>query len=197
MYGIYSINLERFLLISNDLWMLMHSANLLSSKFVLCVCMIDDDVQIYNSNCLTWTLSDPTIAILDKQTPRLKFVHKALFDTGRFPVDIPLEKIVKYQEFSNFVLNVSNAARITDALLNANNQKYFLKLLDSTDNIVSINDDTKIPDGFVLSIDKILYLADSKDEAFDKILNLINEPINTVSWLASYKKTFLKLYNHT
>jgi len=197
MYGIYSNNLERFLLISNDLWMLMHTANLLSSKFILCVCMIDETVNIDNSNCLTWTLSDPAMAISDKQIPRLKIINNKLRDTGLISVDVPIDQIIKYQEFSKFVLEISQAARMTDALLNSSSQQYFLNLLDSNDRLITLNDDTGIPGGFLSSIDKILYLADNKETALDKILNLINEPEGTLSLLTLYKTTFLNFYKHT
>jgi hypothetical protein len=204
MYGIYLNNISRFLLISNDLWMLMHTANLLSSKFTLCVCLISKEIKINNSNCLTWTLEDPSMAISDRQIPRLKIVNDKLKDTG---VIIENEGWVKsqgldtisviseYQEFAKFVLAVTQSARMTDALLNASNQTYFLNLLDSTENIISLKDDTNLPGGFLYSIDKILYLANSKEDALSKMSMLI--PDNADRLLTEYKKTFLSFYNQS
>jgi hypothetical protein len=159
--------------------------------------MIDETVNIDNSNCLTWTLSDPAMAISDKQIPRLKIINNKLRDTGLISVDVPIDQIIKYQEFSKFVLEISQAARMTDALLNSSSQQYFLNLLDSNDRLITLNDDTGIPGGFLSSIDKILYLADNKETALDKILNLINEPEGTLSLLTLYKTTFLNFYKHT
>jgi len=204
MYGIYLNNISRFLLISNDLWMLMHTANLLSSKFTLCVCLISKEIQIDNTNCLTWTLEDPSMAATDRQIPRLRIINDKLKDTGVILENeewlsnqglSTLKLATEYQDFAKFVLAVSQASRMTDALLNSNNQQYFLNLLDSTEDITSLRDETNLPGGFLHSIDKILYLANSKEDALQKMSMLIPEDSDRL--LSAYRNTFLNFYNQS
>jgi hypothetical protein len=182
----------------------MHTAKLLSSKFTLCVCLISKEIKIDNSNCLTWTLEDPSMAISDRQIPRLKIINEKLKDTGSIIENEnwvnnqgldTVSVISECQEFAKFILAVTQAARMTDALLNASNQTYFLNLLDSTENIKAIQDDTNLPGGFLYSIDKILYLANSKEDALSKMSLLI--PDNADRLLTAYKSTFLNFYNQS
>jgi len=197
MFGIYSNNLERFLIINNDLCLTMQTAKLLSSKFCLSVCKINNSSCIDNSNCLTWSLTDPSMAVADRQVPRLTIIDNNLFDTKTYPA-ISKEVLFEYHQFCKSVYNIVKASRITDALLNSNDQSYFLKLLDVQDStIVSLSDDTGLEVPFLLQVDKILYMSTSIKEINEKIEKIFIQYTSLPSTVALYKKTFYyHLDNH-
>ena len=197
MFGIYSNNLERFLIINNDLFLTIQTAKLLSSKFCLSVCKINNSICIDNSNCLTWSLTDPSMAAADRQIPRLTIIDNNLFDTKTYPA-IPKELLFEYHEFCKLVYNIVKASRITDALLNSNDQSYFLRLLDIQDpTIVSLSDESGLEIPFLLQIDKVLYMSTSIKEINENIEEIFFQYTTLPSNVALYKKTFYHyLDNH-
>lgn len=192
-YGIYSSNLERFLLIDNDLWPLLHTARLLSSKLFLSVCNIDSSVPINNDNCISWSLIDPTIPKTDMQLAKLVDVGSGLENLGDLFIDVSKQKLKEYQYYSRFVLSAVKSAWLTEAVLNSSQQTYFLKLLDIKEDFYKVDDDSGIKNGFLFNIDKILYLSETAEECLDKIDVLLNDQtVETPEWLAQYKLHFIR-----
>lgn len=195
-YAIYSNNLERFLLVKNDLWTTFHSAKLLSSKLCLTVCEVNSNTNLTNSNCLTWSLEDTNLALSDRQVPRLLRLDRAVIDLKLPAVDMVYDKIVAYKNFSNFVYNCVNAAWYTDALLNTSNQKYFLDILDLDSNLEFSYDPLITGKSFLKEVDKILYLSNSKEEITDGLQDFFNQKSKDPVTLNLYKKTFFQLINN-
>lgn len=195
MYGLYANNLERFILTDKDLWPLMHSARLLSSKISTSVIHFNVD-GIDNNNCIQWTLTDASVARQDHQVPKL-YLSNSPLEHHTVILDGPdLETLKEEQKFFLFVLSAIKAAWLTDALLNSSGQKYFLKLLDSDEDVSSVIDDTDISGGFLFAIDKALYTATSVNFAMLSIHNIFNHPLcKRPSTLALYKTTFFKQLN--
>lgn len=195
MYGLYANNLERFILTDKDLWPLMHSARLLSSKLSTSVIYFDLD-NIDNKNCIQWTLTDVSLARQDHQVPKLYLANSSLEHHSVILDKTDLETLKEEQKFFLFVLSVIKAAWLTDALLNSSGQKYFLKLLDSEDDVSAVVDDTDIPGGFLFAIDKALYTSQSIDSAMLALYNIFNHPLcKRPSVLALYKTLFFKQLN--
>lgn len=195
MIGLYSNNLERFLLVKPDQFIGLHTAKLLSSKFFISVFNFQNK-KINNENCKTWSLKNPGLAMLDRQIPRMKFIKNQLIDLKSLPLDISEDIFINYQKFSNFCYNVVMASRITDATLNSSNQDYFMSLLDIHLNLKIYSDDTGLAIPFLTQIDKILYMSMSIDEAKTLISNIFLSDTNMISNLKIYKKTFYHYLNY-
>jgi len=196
-YGIYSNNLERFFLVSDDCWMTMHSAKLLSSKFSLTVCAIDKNIPINNSNCIWWTLTDASITKADKQSPRLSIAGNKLEQLENFIVDTTKEKLEEYQEISQFVIQVVEAAWLTHALVTFSDHKQYMTLIDADPMFISMHDDSGIDGGFLNGVDKILYTCTDKKSAELALDHLVNDTVNNKmpTYLSYYKNIFKSQLN--
>jgi hypothetical protein len=199
MIGVYSNNLERFLLIKDDRWISLQTGKILSSKFLLSLFEFDNN-KINNNNCSTWGIKDPNVAMLDKPIPRIKYIEDQLFDTLTLSPDIPQSVFLEYQDYCNFAYNVVLSSRLTDASLNSSDQKYILSLVSDDIPLSTLSDDTGLAKPFLWHIDHILYFSSSKQEALEKISEIFKENTNMISSLNSYKQTFytyLKKYETT
>lgn len=192
MIGIYSNNLERFLIIKDDRWISLQTGKILSSKFLLSLFEFDNN-DINNNNCNTWSIRDPSVAMLDKPIPRIKYIEDQLFDTLAPVTDISPSVFLEYQEYCNFVYNVVLSSRLTDANLNSSDQKYILSLVSDNIPVSTLSDDTGLAKPFLWHIDHILYFSSTKEEALEKISNIFKENTNMVSSLNLYRQTF---YNY-
>ena len=192
-YALYSNNFERFLFVEKDLWVMLHTARLLSSKLCLTLCAIDNKIKIDNDICITWSLEDPNIALSDRQIARYLDVKEAVIDTKQYPLDIDLETIKKYKEFIREIYKSVNAAWMTDACLNANNQFYFMNLLDINIGLRNSSDNTGLEISFSKQIDQILYMANTKEEIILSFEKIFNQDSSDPVMLNTYKKTF---YNY-
>jgi hypothetical protein len=141
MIGIYSNNLERFLLIKDDRWISLQTGKILSSKFLLSLFEFDN-ANIDNNNCGTWSIKDPSIAMLDKPIPRIKHIEDLVFDTLTPSPDIPHSIFLEYQDYCNFAYNIVLSSRLTDASLNSSDQKYILSLVSDNISLSALSDDT-------------------------------------------------------
>jgi len=165
-YGIYNNGLERFVAISDDLWSIHHTAKLLSSKFSSTVCVVSQP-EITNENCHLWGLTSHANAKQDRQTPVLVIVNNAVEVKG-FPDDTTEEAFYSDKEYIQFVLKVSYAMRLTDAVCNTGDQTFYNKFFPEH-NLTKIVDDSGIIGGFVTSIEKILYFSLSKQDAINQL----------------------------
>lgn len=173
MIYIYSNTHERFITSTNDLWVTMMTAKLMSSKMSLCV--VDDQLNnLSNNECITWGLVNPGEAKQNQQNPSLLISQQGIEFKGDV-LDIEVSKLVEYQKTTLGVYNILRSAWITDALHNTVDQNTFLKLFnDST--FISVNDDSGVEGGFLLSIYKIVYLSLSLEEMYSKIDDILNDP---------------------
>jgi hemolysin activation/secretion protein len=190
MIGLYSNNLERFLIIKDDRWMSLQTGKILSSKFLLSLFEFDNNSNIDNSNCRTWSIRDTSTAMLDKPIPRIKHIEDQLYDTLTMSPDISSSVFLEYQEYCNFVYNVVLSSRLTDANLNSSDQKYILSLVSDNISVSTLSDDTGLAKPFLWHIDHILYFSSTKEEALKKISNLFDENLDIISLLNLYKQTF-------
>ena len=170
-YGIYSNNLERFVHVSSDLWLLMHSAKLLSSKMTLCVVNIKDS-KIDQDNCIRYSLLDTTKAKQNVQLPQLVLDSEGEQYKGN-SLDIDVDLFLKQIQFIRYLIKVVNSTWLTDAQLNVSDHNLLLSLLGS-DNLRKVDDDSGIKLGFKFSIDQILYTSNTIDEIKKRINNLFD-----------------------
>lgn len=192
MIGFYSINFERFLLVSEDRWISLISGRLLSSKFSLSLIEFDDS-KLSNENCHTWGIKDTGLILSDRQLPRLQILKDQVIDKQTSCVDISLETFYRYKEYCKFVYNVVLSSRMTDALLNSCDHNSVFTLFDTvSSDIQTPNDDIGLSVPFLMQIDKILYWSESIDEAAEKITNIFRQKTNMVSNFENYKKTFFQ-----
>jgi hypothetical protein len=186
-YGIYNNGLERFVAVSDDLWITHNAAKLLSSKFSSTVCILNNK-NITNNNCHMWGLVNNSQARQDQQSPAIALIDQ--IEEKGLPVDFDNNDLISDKEFVDFVVLSSYALYLTDAICNASNQKFYNKLVG--DNILTkSDDDSGIPEGFIVSIEKILYLSASKDEALDKFTAILDDlTTDRPGQLKMYKNIF-------
>lgn len=189
-YGIYSNNLERFIYVDNDLWILMHSAKLLSSKMMLCVINIKND-NLNSNNCFEYSLSNPEEAKQSYQLPQL-----VTYSTGETfkgpPVDINLDTFTKHRIFIEYVIRTVRASWLTDAQFNVSDHNFLINLLGDT-SVRKVNDDSGVDKGFKFCIDQILYTANTLEELKTGIDNIFNyADSNRPKNLKIYEQTFRK-----
>jgi len=191
-FGIYSTNLERVLLVDTELWPLMHTARLLSSKLSLCVIAYNDSLLIDNSNCITWTCNNFSLIKMDKQSPRLSIVNNSLE-----PVNVVNNHeldLIRYYKFSKFILKIVKSARLTDFLLNSSDHHFYNNLLDIKEELVKVHDDSGISEGFLNKIDRILYLENDEDTVLNLIKELLEDKNSYApTWLTNYRNTFFSV----
>jgi hypothetical protein len=191
MIGIYSNNLERFILIKKDLWVTLSTARLLSSKLCLTVFLIELDSNITNNNCLTWGLVNPELAVSDRQLARLSIIQSHdIVDLKSFSPDIDRNKMLDYHQFSEFVYASLESAWITDALLNPGDQKFFINLIDPEFTLTQVSDNTGMDESFLYQINKILYLSNNKQEALASFENLFIQDTIMPTNLRLYRNIF-------
>jgi len=193
MYAIYFNDIERFIFIEDDIWLILHGCRLLSSKFSIFICNTKDNSFLTNENCHLYNLSTTELPSFS-QYPRL-LEHNLKFEFVGPHADIPQHIIEEKRDFCQFVLKILKAAWMTDALLNVADSKFFQILLEVTD-VNSEHDFSGISNGFIKGIERILYLGNSKEEILEKINYLFdNSESYFPSSTAQYKKTFYRYFN--
>jgi hypothetical protein len=190
-YGLYCNSSERFMAVDNDLWTLHHAAKILSSKISSCVCVIAND-EITNDNCYQWGLQDNRISKQDQQIPLVVPVGDAVEHKGA-PDDIIASDLAKDLLFVNFIIKATYAMKVVDAIYNVADQKFFIKYFPKTE-LTAVDDDSGVANGFVRSVERILYLASNEENALKGLEELFNDPRSTrPTVLAEHKATFYYL----
>jgi hypothetical protein len=194
-YGIYNNGLERFVAISDDLWTIHHSAKLLSSKFSSTVCVISHP-DITNDNCHLWGLSHHSAAKQDRQTPVLVIIDSAVEIKG-FPDDTTEADFFSDKSYIQFLVKVTYALRLTDAICNTGDQHFYNKLFGEH-NLTKIIDDSGIDSGFIPSVESILYFSANEAEAIDKFnIILLGENSSRPGQTSTYRNTFNSLLRNS
>jgi hypothetical protein len=194
MYVLYLNDYERIIAIDDNLWIIHPLAKLLSSKLSLCICEIPNSSKLNNSSCLKWTIETPELP-LSIQYPKLLISNNHVLVEKDYPQGIDLEILLSHQQYVLKSLKVLSAAKITDAILNTGDRLYFQKLLDF-DYTGATPDESGIEQGFLKSIEKIIYLSKDVSEIEKQIRNLFTlENSIFPRNLSLYNKTFLKYLN--
>ena len=194
-YAIYNNGLERFMAVSEDLWTVLHAAKLLSSKFSSTVCIISNN-DITPENCFNWGLAKHATAFQERQTPVVVLIGDAVEHKG-FPVDTTEEEFFPDKEFVSYVLAMTYAMKLTDALCNTGDQHFYNKFFKDTP-VTTIIDDSGVANGFVASIEEALYLSSTKDEARAKIREILTDPNSSrPGQLTIYREKFKELLGVT
>jgi hypothetical protein len=186
-YGIFSISLNCFLLASNDVWLIMHTAKLVDSKISVCVCDLGAfiDTQQSPENWTVTNLSEITFQPI---------LHK--IPSGIEQYHCNSANLKKSKEMIEHIYKITKSAWLTDATLNTANHSLFLSLLDEK-NFSRLNDSAGTDIEFLKKIDAILYQSQSVEE-IDKRINDFFK--NTYSlrphMLHVYKKIFFDMLNN-
>jgi hypothetical protein len=183
-YSIYSNSDDRFLLISDDLWTTMHTAKMLCSKMSLSVCNLGEIEDI--ENVLLWGLSDPNESNSGQQHPAYCIIKKGIEYKGNPEVDFNI--LNEHQRYVLFVNKAVRASWLTDALFNNTNQDYYLSLLGER-KFHTVKDDSGVRDGFLFSIDRVLYTSMTQEEAELRFMQEVFD------FEKSSRPTSLKLYS--
>jgi hypothetical protein len=83
--------------------------------------------------------------------------------------------------------------KVVDAIYNVADQKFFIKYFPKTE-LTAVDDDSGVANGFVRSVERILYLASNEENALKGLEELFNDPRSTrPTVLAEHKATFYYL----
>lgn len=180
--GIYSPSVDRFILIdSNDFWMALKTAEVLSSKLPTIVFFMPPmNFEINNSNCLEHTIENkteikigPSNIVYARQNPQLKF----LFDDAKiinvglpedFKSDEKQQMLSKLTSFAQYVQKRVYALLLTNELFNAYNTKRFAEqyLAPEWKTPFKIKADRSITkNGVIEELIRALYLANDIPDA--------------------------------
>jgi hypothetical protein len=129
------------------------------------------------------------------QYPKLVMPANAKLEFVGDPIGTNMEIFKSHQKFCLLVLKIVKAAKMTDAILNTGDRKYFQSLLSFND-VESTSDDSGIPDGFLYSVERILYLQTTEKDVLIQIENMFNNSSSIFPRnLAQYKSVFYKYLN--
>ena len=182
-YGIFSTGLNRFLLVDHlDVWIVLETANLISSKIPNVVYMLPyESNNIDNDNCLDFGISDKTGQKLGA-TPLLFATQTPVLRTlmGENVVvknenSVESQKVVELKQFVNYVHLHSYALNYTEAFTkydetNSFAQKYLSK--ETLAHFKTTVENTGLDESIYFYIRQILYLADSIEDAESKLHRL-------------------------
>lgn len=177
-FGIYSVGFDRFVLVDNkDVWVMLETAEILSSKISTVVYIIpNDSSDLTSANCTEFSLLDKrsqktatTPLLFSALTPSLR----TLLDNSLIRTDNTVPDEVT--EYTKFVYLHCFALNFTEAIAKYDeNAKFSKKYLDNDwISTLTINDTRDSLDGgLYFQIRKILYLSNSIIEAEEKINSL-------------------------
>jgi hypothetical protein len=195
-YGIFAPGLDRFILIDPaDYWMLLETAEILSSKLPTMVYMLPSlDFELNTGNCLDYTVHNktqekigPSNIAIGRQNPSLKY----MFDENKIvfagvPEDYKTEEkqeiINRLQQFAKYVQKRVYALNLTEAIFNSYNRKHFLEKYAKSEwyeNFQVKPDRSETEKGTLFEIKNALYLASSIEDAEDRIKQI---------WLTQYRE---------
>lgn len=193
MYAIYSNDVERIIALEENIWIALQAAKLLSSKISTCICDIGY-TELTNKNCYQWTIVASELP-LSVQYPKFVPLDNYKVEFAGDPLNTDMEYFKIHQTFCVEVIRILYAAKITDAILNSGDRKYFSLLLENN-TISSAADESGIPNGFLYSIEKILYTHTNISDILNSIGTLfdINNSVFPRN-LIQYKTVFYKYLN--
>ena len=178
-YAIYSVGVDRFILLDGwDLWITLSCAKILSSKLPTIVFALGDEVDqtITQDDCIFWTISNKNITLSNSQTPVLQRLTdaNAIVREGApldYVTDEQIQILIDLQNYALFVQKTLYAIRLADAMTNSDDHFFFAKLIEGniSDILQVRGDHTQQANGCVLEIERVLYTAQSIDEAMSRI----------------------------
>lgn len=176
-YGVYLSSLDRFLFLDRlDLNATLHAAKLLSGKMSLTTYVLPQKNDMTSEDSLSWVLrAKNKIRLSEIDKPRLLLIEDGdeIRKIGE-PKDIEMDTVLRHREYALFVLRVTYAMRLTDALCNSTEHPFYMKFFpDIASNLGYQSDDSHWPNGFIFNIEKILYLSNSVDEVLQKFSKLL------------------------
>lgn len=204
-YGLYSLSLDRFMLVDGlDLWCIEHAAKLLSSKFATIVCIFAVKPPPFGVNdSINWSIVNKVRTLPVIQTPEayVIFSDTDLIYEGP-PVDFmnQMEKITDEQAFAYFVLKIVTAAKLTNFVIGSEsginniNQDFYIDLFENEKKIIyPALDKAGWKKNFLTDISQIIYRSQNITEilySFKKLLSEshLNQPI------FNYKKIYLDYF---
>lgn len=191
MFYIYSDPQSRFLAVTQDLWVTVTLAKLLSSKMSLTVCNPPKNFNLLtNEECTEWSMTDISEARQGHQLPVLTDINSGIEFKGPVP-DLPGDLLKRYQTFILESYNILYAAWLTDASLNSSNSKFFEPFFDESLSPETVWDDSGVQGGFLNSVYQIIYFSSTVEEIKEKIsLIFQNEKSSRLEILKLYKEKF-------
>lgn len=211
-YGLYTSSLDRFILVDGlDLWVVEHTAKLLSSKFLTTICVFTNEEPPFEvDDCLLWSFIDKTQVLPKMQNPEIFLIsgNHELIQEG-LPYDFidRMDEVIKDQEFAHFVLRATYAMKLTELYLNSNAELYnfdqnFYTSFYAQESLdvqkLTPTDKAQWAAGFTHTLSSLLYKAQSTEEASDSILRLRNannfnpaEPLHKQFYYRRHERSFL------
>jgi hypothetical protein len=197
-FGLFVPGIERFILVDClDLWSVLHTAKLLSSKFQSLVFPLNNETYIDLHTSLNYgivrNIGFPTI----NQTPLLKerLMPEDIVHLGP-PVDRlnDLEQLIKEQEYCYFALKMVQAVRIIDALYTNLDNRFYVRFFDL--NLDNNEDESGVRNGITTAIEKIVYFSSDIIEALQKLDDLFNKDVQKPYTMKIYKDKLFELLKH-
>lgn len=196
-FGLFVPGLERFILVDClDLWSVLHTAKLLSSKFQSLVFPLNNETPVLLHTCLNYgILRNPGFPTIN-QTPLLKerLMPEDLVRLGP-PVDRmnDLEQLIKEQEYCYFALRIVQALRIMDALYTNLDNRFYARFFDLY--LDNNEDESGVPQGFTTAVEKIVYFSRNVNQALHQLDNLFLDPTKPYT-MGIYKDKLFELLKH-
>jgi hypothetical protein len=181
-HGIYSIGIDRFLLVDKmDLRMTLKCAKILSSKLPTAVFYLGEATRKFETyEALFWSITDKNIYQGGSQTPVLSKIHEingVEFQGAPLDYQTPeqLHALVDLQNYALFVQRALYAIHYADMICNDDDHFFFARLMKSNvGEIINVRPDFSLATdvGMVIATERILYMAQSIEEATDQIVKL-------------------------
>lgn len=204
--GIFAPGIDRFILIdSNDIWITLQTAEILSSKLPTMVYILSkDSEEITNTNCHEYTILNKTQQkvgssniVSGRQNPCLRFLYgqEGLIHSG-IPEDYKEEPnkgmLENLKQYASYVHKRSYALSFADSFYNFANTAHFINknISDSWIENISIKYDlSKHSKGILFEVKNILYTANDLLEAEEQITDLWLSADNNQNYImAGYYK---------
>lgn len=196
--GIYCQAFDRWLLITeHDFWIALETAKVLSSKIATTVYIMPKS-ELTNDNCMDYMLINKTTEkrgmaadLISSQIPTLKVLNNSnnIMFAG-LPEDYkhPAGKfaLAKLKEYANFVHKYVTAAQLCNVLVNHQDNKTFSRDYlpkEWYDSVTSYGDRTKIDDGVLNEVKRILYFSNDIKEARVNITNILQKEYKKIDWI--------------
>lgn len=196
-FGIYSLALDRFILIDDrDLMLIVKTANILLSKLQTLVYCLPINHVLTNENCLDYSIYNKTnqkiatsAALVSGTYPLLRqFPTNATILESGVPEDFKLleEQLYNIKNYAAFVNKCNYAINLTQMIFDFDSNNIYSNNFvpaDWTNHFVIDQDRSKLPQGVFFELQKTLFLSQSIEEATDNIHKIWLEHSADQFWL--------------
>lgn len=180
-YGIYAPGLDRFLLIdSNDMWVTLQTAELISSKIPTVAYILNDLAQgITDENCINYSILNKTnqricdISItVAQQLPKLILLEDdGLIESAGLPEDFTSNEkkaaLENLQAYTRYVHRLSYIINLQEAIGNHFDKRTFSEKylpLEWRENLYLAGDRANKETGIFKKLRQVIYLSPSIDD---------------------------------